>query len=329
MPVYLQCLSHSPLMQANPLSADVEAEVRGILQSARDAVERFDPGLVILFAPDHFNAFFYDMMPPFCIGVHADSIGDYGSHAGPLSVATQLAAECAEAVLAADIDVTLSYRMQVDHGFSQPLELLAGALDRYPVIPVFVNAAAPPRPSCRRVRLLGEALGRHLAAHFAEERILIVGSGGISHDPPIPSIASAPPDVVDRLTNGRNAPVAVRLAKEKRVIQAGRDFATASPDVGGGDLLPLNPAWDRHVLELLRDGRLDAIDTFDDEWITAEGGRGGHEIRAWIAAFACMAAFGGYDAEISYYRAIPQWIAGFAAMRATSVDAAMAREAMR
>ena len=325
MPVHLQCLSHSPLMQANPPPADVAAEVRAVIQSARDTVERFDPELVVLFAPDHFNAFFYDMMPPFCIGAHADAIGDYGSHAGPLSVAIRPATECAEAVMAAGIDVTLSYRMQVDHGFSQPLELLAGALDRYPVIPVFVNAAAPPRPSCRRVRLLGEALGKHLAAHHPNDRILIVGSGGISHDPPIPSIAAATPDVADRLTNGRNAPVSVRLAKEARVVQAGRDFAAASPDLGGGDLLPLNPAWDRHVLELLRDGRFDATDAFDDEWITAEGGRGGHEIRAWIAAFACMAAFGGYDAEISYYRAIPQWIAGFAAMRATSAGRAKLR----
>jgi 2,3-dihydroxyphenylpropionate 1,2-dioxygenase len=300
----------------------VEGEVRGVIRSAREAVERFDPELVVLFAPDHFNAFFYDMMPPFCIGVHADSIGDYGSQAGPLSVATQLAAECAEAAMAAEIDVSLSYCMQVDHGFSQPLELLAGALDRYPVIPVFVNGAAPPRPSCRRVRLLGDALGRHLAVHRAAERILIIGSGGISHDPPIPSIASAPPDIVGRLTNGRNPPVAVRRAKEARVIQAGRDFAAASPDLGGGELLPLNPAWDRHILELLRAGRFDTTDYFEDAWITAEGGRGGHEIRAWIAAFACMAAFGAYDAEISYYRAIPEWIAGFAAMHATSAEPA-------
>jgi 2,3-dihydroxyphenylpropionate 1,2-dioxygenase len=56
-------------MQANPPPAEVEAEVRDIIRSAREAVEAFDPDLIVLFAPDHFNAFFYEIMPPFCIGV--------------------------------------------------------------------------------------------------------------------------------------------------------------------------------------------------------------------------------------------------------------------
>ena len=54
---------------------------------------------------------------------------------------------------------------------------------------------------------------------------------------------------------------------------------------------------------------------FDDDEITAKGGRGGHEIRAWVAAFACLNAFGPYRADVTYYRAIPEWISGFAMMR--------------
>lgn len=317
MPVLLQCLSHSPLMDAADPPAEVEAEVRAAIGAAREEVDRFRPELVVLFAPDHFNGFFYDLMPPFCIGAAAESVGDYGSPAGPLPVPTDLATECAGAVMEGGIDVALSHRMQVDHGFSQPLELLTGGIDRVPVLPVFVNAAAPPRPSCRRVRLLGELLGRHLAAHHAEKRILVLGSGGISHDPPVPALAAASPEVAARLISGRNSTTEVRQAREGRVAAAAEAFAAVSPEVGGGDLLALNPAWDREVLELLRDERLDLTDRFTDDWITAKGGRGGHEIRAWIAAFACLAAFGHYVAEISYYRAIPQWIAGFGVMRAT------------
>jgi 2,3-dihydroxyphenylpropionate 1,2-dioxygenase len=327
MPVLLQCLSHSPLMDANRPPPEVEAEARAKIQAARDEIERFQPELTLLFAPDHFNAFFYDFMPPFCIGAAAESIGDYGSAAGPINVASALSVACTEAVLKAGFDMALSYRMQVDHGFSQPLELLCGSLTRYPVIPVFVNGAAPPRPSCGRVLRMGQALGRYLAEHHGEKRILILGSGGISHDPPIPSIASAPPEVRERLIAGRNAPVEARLAKEKRVIQAGLDFAAASPEVGGGELLPLNPVWDNQVLELLRDAKFEVIDRWEDDWITAEGGRGGHEIRAWIAAFGCLSAFGSYNAEVSYYKTIPQWIAGFAVMRATPAPQGLQRDA--
>jgi len=75
-------------------------------------------------------------MPPFCIGAVANSVGDYKSLAGPLSVSQELSRKLAESVLATDIDVALSYRMQVDHGCAQALEALTGELDRFPVIPV-------------------------------------------------------------------------------------------------------------------------------------------------------------------------------------------------
>ena len=322
MPILLQCLSHSPLMGLNQPAAPVVAEVAAAVAAARAEVERFGPDLVVLFAPDHFNGFFYDMMPPFCIGAAATSVGDYGTQPGAIPVDRDLAVRCAEAVLAEGVDVALSYRMEVDHGFAQPLELLGGAIGRYPVLPVFVNGAAPPRPSCRRTRMLGEAVGRFLRSLPAERRILVVGSGGISHDPPIPSMATAPPEVAARLIGGRNPELAARAAKEARVVKAGQDFAAAATELGGGALLPLNPAWDGAVIEALRHGRFDVTDAYEDGWITAQGGCGGHEIRAWIGAFACLSAFGRYRAEAAYYRAIPEWIAGFAMVTARPEAAA-------
>ena len=294
---------------------EIEAEARAAIETARAEVERFQPELVVLFAPDHFNGFFHDLMPPFCIGAKADSVGDYGMPTGALDVPTGLATGCATAVLAAGVDVAVSHRMQLDHGFTQPLMLLGGALDRYPVIPVFVNAVGAPRPSCQRVRLLGEALGRHLAAEHGGKRILVVGSGGISHDPPVPSLDGAAPEVAERLIAGRFPPPEALQARAKAVVGAARAFADGSP-LDGGALLPLNPEWDHEVLTLLAEARFAALDAFTDSDITAKGGRGGHEIRAWIAAFGCLSAFGPYRAELAYYQAIPEWISGFAVMRA-------------
>lgn len=165
-------------------------------------MQAFDPELVVVFAPDHYNGFFYDLMPQFCIGVEATSIGDYKSLAGPLDVPRDIALAMNEAVLAADIDIALSYRMQVDHGFAQALEVLLGGLDNYPVIPVFINSVAPPMASCRRSRLLGDAIGRFLSG--LNKRVLLVGSGGISHEPPVPEIANACAEVAERLIAGRN-----------------------------------------------------------------------------------------------------------------------------
>lgn len=97
-------------------------------------------------------------MPPFCLGVGATAIGDFGSAAGELPVPVELAEACAHAVMKSGIDLAVSYCMQVDHGFAQPLEFLLGGLDKVPVLPVFINGVATPLPGFQRTRMLGEAV---------------------------------------------------------------------------------------------------------------------------------------------------------------------------
>ncbi|SQC36537.1 3-(2,3-dihydroxyphenyl)propionate dioxygenase [Klebsiella pneumoniae] len=71
-----------------------------------------------------------------------------------LPVPAELAEACAHAILNSGIDLAVSYNMQVDHGFAQPLEFLLGGLDRVPVLPVFINGVAAPLPGFQRTRLL-------------------------------------------------------------------------------------------------------------------------------------------------------------------------------
>ena len=119
MHAYLHCLSHSPLVGYVDPAQEVLDEVNGVIASARERIAAFSPELVVLFAPDHYNGFFYDVMPPFCLGVGATAIGDFGSAAGELPVPVELAEACAHAVMKSGIDLAVSYCMQVDHGFAQ------------------------------------------------------------------------------------------------------------------------------------------------------------------------------------------------------------------
>ncbi|MBN3857814.1 3-carboxyethylcatechol 2,3-dioxygenase [Paraburkholderia sp. Ac-20340] len=315
MPIHLECLSHTPLHGYFDPPPDVVAEVERVGREARARVEAFQPDLIVAFAPDHFNGFFYDMMPPFCIGAKAQAIGDFKSLAGTLPVPEELAHALAQSVLAADIDVALSYRMQVDHGCAQALEVLTGGLDRYPVIPVFINSVAPPMATLRRARLLGEAIGRFMAS--TGKRVLVVGSGGISHEPPVPELFGATPEIAERLIAGRNPSADSRDAREARTVAAAKAFTN-----GDSHLHPLNPEWDRAFLALLASGELTAVDGMTNAAITRDGGKSAHEIRTWVAAFGVLAAFGPYCASLDYYRAIPEWIAGFATMHATPTQAA-------
>ena len=67
----------------------------------------------------------------------------------------ELAVESVRYLQSRDYDVALSHAMKVDHGITIPLYKLTGALARYAVLPVFINCAADPRPSFRRVRGFG------------------------------------------------------------------------------------------------------------------------------------------------------------------------------
>ncbi|MGY0064209.1 DODA-type extradiol aromatic ring-opening family dioxygenase [Streptomyces sp. LZ34] len=58
---------------------------------------------------------------------------------------------------------------------------------------------------------MGEAVGGHLRK--LSERVLVIGSGGLSHDPPVPQWAFATPAQRDMLLNGRHPTAAARAAR--------------------------------------------------------------------------------------------------------------------
>jgi len=311
MPLALCTLSHSPLMKGNPPPADVADAVGEALERARELVATYDPDLVVLFAPDHYNGVFYDLMPPFCIGAEATSVGDYGSEAGPLDVDRDAARRLIEHVLDSGIDVAQSERMTVDHGFVQPLELLFGSLRAKRVVPVFLNCVAEPLGPMARIRLLGEAIGR--AASELDRRVLLVGSGGLSHDPPVPRLGEVGPEIAERLIAGRNLTPEQRAVREQRVLDAGRAFAA-----GTATIAPLNPTWDQEFMALLAAGDVRAIDAWSNAEVAALAGHSGHEVRTWVAAYAALSTAGPYDVTHSFYRPIPEWIAGFGITNASS-----------
>jgi 2,3-dihydroxyphenylpropionate 1,2-dioxygenase len=298
-------MSHSPLLNLPGPSQDLLDDIDGALARAREFVDAFNPELVVIFAPDHYNGFFYKLMPPFCIGTRAQGVGDYGTHAGPLNVPESIAVACAKAVLAGGVDIAISANMEVDHGTAQPLEKLFGDARARAVIPIFINSVATPLGPLHRCRTLGTAVGNYLAT--LNKRVLVVGSGGLSHDPPVPTMATATPAVVERIVHGRPMTTEQRQARQTAVIDAARSFAE-----GESELQALNPAWDHRFLDILDRGQLDELDSWSNSFIAQQGGNSAHEIRTWVAAFAALASVGPYQTGVRYYKPAPDLIAGFA-----------------
>jgi 2,3-dihydroxyphenylpropionate 1,2-dioxygenase len=315
MSVAIVCASHTPLMYKGPASNDTEQRVRTAFGRLGSFVKEFAPDYIIQFAPDHFNGFFYDLMPSFCVGAGAVSLGDWGGGTGPLDVPEKMALELIDHLRGEDFDVAVSYRMPVDHGFVQLWEAMFGDFKSIPILPIFVNAAAPPVPTYRRARQLGESVGRF--AIRSGKRMLFAASGGLSHDPPLPSIKDAPPEIRERLINGRNPTAEAKEAREKRVLEAG-----VLAEAGKGPCQPLNPEWDAEFMDILRSGQIWRADALDTGKVREVAGRGANEVLAWVAAFGAFSTGGQFKMEQEFYEAIPGWIAGMAMMAAKQADGA-------
>ncbi|BDB20766.1 2,3-dihydroxyphenylpropionate/2,3-dihydroxicinnam ic acid 1,2-dioxygenase [Pseudomonas sp. CYM-20-01] len=307
MTLALCALSHSPLFGINNPGPETLDSVESALGTMRAFVRDFDPELTVIFGPDHFNGVFYDMMPAFCIGSGAISVGDWGTEPGPLPVDREAARRLVRAVLDAGIDVAQSERMLVDHGIVQSLEFLFGKQMTQPLIPVFVNAVGLPLGPLQRIRLLGEAIGREITSW--DRRVLVIASGGLSHDPPIPRLEGATPEVAARLIDGRNPSPEIRTQRQQRVIAAGKAHA-----LGDSAFQPINPAFDAQIMATLASGCLTDADHWSNEWIESSGGHSGHEIRAWLAAFAALSVRGRYQVTNQWYWPVDEWMTGFGMM---------------
>jgi 2,3-dihydroxyphenylpropionate 1,2-dioxygenase len=299
----LVCASHSPLIYcyARPPACHDAADQQYAERAAE--IRAFDPELVIVFGPDHFNGFFLDLMPPFCAGLKCQAVGDIGGFAGPLRVSGDEALACIKAVRTAGVDLAVSYDMTVDHGFSQTMQRALGALDAYPCIPIFVNGIAPPYVPFRRSRLLGEAVGRFAAG--LGKRVLFLASGGMSHNPTryYPQYGSGDPRVTGyQLTGGGDAVGLSKAEWLERLDVMHREGALMLIDGRRTRAdLKLNPEFDAQFLDIITSTDLSRVDALEPAWMVDQAGIGSLELHTWVAAAAAHAAAGGSAPMVDLY----------------------------
>lgn len=284
-PGMLVCVSHSPIIMIRAQAPQEEPEILAAYQRAVEAIERFQPELVVALASDHFGGFHLTAMPPFCVGLDAVALGDVGGFAGPLNVPRDLALGLVEALRDAAFDPAVSYRMTLDHAFSQPLHRLLGGLDRYPVLPVFVNAIVPPLQRFARTRQFGEVLGRHLAS--LNKRVLVIGSGGLSHHPTryYPAVGEAEPAVAAwQLAGPQGGSMTEAQWLDRLQVMHEEGAHMLIDGRRTREDICLNPAFDERFMAMAARLNLQAVDGWDPVATVAEAGIGSMELHAWVAA---------------------------------------------
>ncbi|NMG37241.1 protocatechuate 3,4-dioxygenase [Azoarcus sp. TTM-91] len=152
-----------------------------------DWLAKVKPDIAVVVYNDHGLNFFLDKMPTFAVGAapeyqNADEgwgIPTLPPYAGNQALSWHVINELVEK----EFDLTTCQEMLVDHAFSLPLKLLWPNEERCPVqtVPVCINTVQYPLPSAKRCFKLGKALGEAIASWDADLRVVVIGTGGLSH----------------------------------------------------------------------------------------------------------------------------------------------------
>ncbi|APW37283.1 protocatechuate 3,4-dioxygenase [Rhodoferax koreense] len=148
------------------------------------------PDVAVVIYNDHGLNFFLDKMPTFSVGAAASYSGadeGWGLPVGlPFPGDQDLSWHLVESLMQEEFDIATCQEMLVDHALTLPMKLLwpdAEKQGAWPVtiVPVCINTVQFPLPTAARCYRLGQAIGRAISSWNADRRVVVVGTGGLSH----------------------------------------------------------------------------------------------------------------------------------------------------
>ncbi len=143
------------------------------------------PDVAVVVYNDHGLNFFLDKMPTFALGAapqyrNADEGWGIPTLA-PFAGEPELSWHLIDCLIDCEFDLTTCQEMLVDHAFTLPMKLLWPDGQAPATVPLCINTVQFPLPGARRVWALGEALGRAIRSWDSDARVVVIGSGGLSH----------------------------------------------------------------------------------------------------------------------------------------------------
>ncbi len=148
---------------------------------------REKPDVAVIFYNDHGLNFFLDKLPTFAVGAapeYRNADEGWGiPTVRPFAGDPALSWHLIESLVASEFDITMCQEMLVDHAATLPMALLWPGGGEWPVriVPIAMNHVQYPLPSLSRSYHLGQAVGRALDAWDESVRVVVLGTGGLSH----------------------------------------------------------------------------------------------------------------------------------------------------
>src|SRR5206468_3385707 len=209
-------------------------DVADIFGQLRRVVGEAQPDRLIVVANDHFDNFFLDTMPQFCVGLGTRADGPFWYESEVMHLPAYSAAvdaDLGDHLLnlgsRRGIDFSQTHEYRLDHAFCVPLSVVRPEQD-LPIVPVFTNVFAYPLATERRFFEVGQAIRQLVRERPKNERIAVVTSFNLSVDVGGPKMGKRD-DELDRLAldlirKGDVDQILGRLPVE-RLIEAGNSTA--------------------------------------------------------------------------------------------------------
>ena len=219
---------HIPFLPAQVANAPNQLPAEGLMREVRQRLEKAEPDVIFVFTADHFNTFFYNNMPAFCVGIvdEAEAADETNCVMPRYTVPGHrlMAAAFHRWGLKSNFDLASAQEIKLDHSIMVPLYFLTPGMN-IPIIPIYTCGLAPPSPSARRCYSLGRMVKRFVEEWGGNERVALLASGSVSLEvggPRSIDFVDEPwLNTVTRLLKQGNYQNLARRATEERMLKAG------------------------------------------------------------------------------------------------------------
>jgi len=189
--VAAMAMTHSPGLTGwfDRAPADHQKRALAAMAEMRDRLAAARPDVIIAFSNDHLLNWPINNTPEYTVGIGAEHVGpadwydewlalDKYTIPGHPAIARYLVNEGARRRL------SFAYlrQMQFDDGISVPMHYLNPS-SSIALVPVTMNCTVPPIPTPERAYQVGATLAEMLRAYPGDERIAVLATGGLSHEP--------------------------------------------------------------------------------------------------------------------------------------------------
>ncbi len=147
---------------------------------------REKPDAAVIFYNDHGLNFFLDKLPTFAVGAAQEYRNEDEGWGIPVTRSAlgdpALSWHLINSLVADEFDITICQEMLIDHAVTIPMTLMwPGESWPVKIVPIAINTVQHPLPSLARCLRLGRSVGRALESYQQDLRVMIVGTGGLSH----------------------------------------------------------------------------------------------------------------------------------------------------